>query len=112
DPEWQGISLVPVANGVGGYATMSFSSQYENFHAGRIGHWKVKLAGTGAPHVFDLAKDPDGRKDLVGTASAGGGTRVVMDPMWLLRNWNGEWKKAQWGNAADVSSRFASDLGE
>lgn len=113
DPEWQGMSLVPVANGQGaGYPWMSSSSQYENSHAGRIGHWKAKLMGTGQPHVYDLAKDPDERNDLYGKASAEIGTRTVLDPLWTLRQWNVEWKKAQWGNASDVSSRFASDLGE
>jgi len=112
DPEWQGISLIPVANGQGGYPWMSFSSQYENMHAGRIGHWKVKLMGTGQPHVYDLAKDSDEKTDVYGKASAEIGARTLLDPMWILRQWNVEWKKAQWGNAADVSSRFASDLGE
>jgi arylsulfatase A-like enzyme len=112
DPEWQGASLIPLANGVGGYPLMSFSSQYENSHAGRIGHWKLKLMGTGTPHLYNLAKDPDERDDLFGKASAEIGARLLLDPMWMLRNWNVEWKKAQWGNAADVSSRFASDLGE
>jgi arylsulfatase A-like enzyme len=112
DPEWQGISLIPVANGQGGYPWMSFSSQYENSHAGRIGHWKVKLMGTGTPHVYDLTKDGDEKNDVYGKASAEIGARTVMDPMWILRQWNVEWKKAQWGNASDVSSRFASDLGE
>jgi arylsulfatase A-like enzyme len=112
DPEWQGTSLIPVANGVGGYPDMSFSSQYENSHAGRIGHWKAKLMGTGQPRVWDLAKDPDERKDLYGTPSAEIGTRLLLDPMWILRTWNVEWKKSQWGNAADVSGRFAADLGE
>jgi arylsulfatase A-like enzyme len=112
DPEWQGMSLIPVANGLGGYPTMSFSSQYENSHAGRIGHWKLKLMGTGAPRLYNLAKDPDERDDLWGKSSAEIGARLLLDPMWTLRNWNVEWKKAQWGNAADVSSRFASDLGE
>jgi arylsulfatase A-like enzyme len=112
DPEWQGASLIPLANGVGGYPLMSFSSQYENSHAGRIGHWKLKLMGTGTPHLYNLAKDPDERDDLFGKASAEIGARLLLDPMWMRRNWNVEWKKAQWGNAADVSSRFASDLGE
>ncbi|MEO8842492.1 MAG: sulfatase [Kofleriaceae bacterium] len=112
DPEWQGISLIPVANGQGGYPWMSFSSQYENMHAGRIGHWKVKLMGTGQPHVYDLVKDSDEKNDVYGKASAEIGARSLLDPMWILRQWNVEWKKAQWGNAADVSSRFASDLGE
>ncbi|HEY0254323.1 MAG TPA: hypothetical protein VGC41_22500, partial [Kofleriaceae bacterium] len=112
DPEWQGMSLVGLANGQGGYPLMSFSSQYENMHAGRIGHWKVKLMGTGQPHVYDLAKDGDEKSDVYGKASAEIGARSLLDPMWILRTWNVEWKKAQWGNAADVSSRFASDLGE
>ncbi len=113
DPEWQGTSLVPLANGVGtGYPLMSFSSQYESAHAGRIGRWKLKLLGTGAPRLYDLAKDPDERKDLYGTAAGAVAQRMVMDPMLLLRNWNVEWKKAQWGNAAVASNRFASDLGE
>lgn len=112
DPEWQGMSLVPLANGQGGYPLMSSSSQYENMHAGRIGHWKVKLMGTGVPHVYDLAKDADEKTDVYGKPSAEIGARSVLDPMWMLRNWNVEWKKAQWGNASDVSSRFASDLGE
>jgi arylsulfatase A-like enzyme len=112
DPEWQGMSLIPLANGAGGYPLMSFSSQYENSHAGRIGHWKLKLMGTGAPRLYNLAKDPDERDDLWGKPSAEIGARLLLDPMWMLRNWNVEWKKAQWGNAADVSSRFASDLGE
>jgi arylsulfatase A-like enzyme len=113
DPEWQGTSLIPLANGAaGGYPWMSFSSQYESAHAGRIGHWKVKLLGPNAPRVYDLAKDPEERKDLWGTREAEIGTRLVMDPLWILRQFNVEWKKAQWGNAADVSNRFAADLGE
>ena len=112
DPEWQGMSLIPLANGGGGYPLMSFSSQYENSHAGRIGHWKVKLMGTGQPHLYDLAKDAAEKTDIYGKASSEIGARSLLDPMWMLRQWNVEWKKAQWGNAADVSSRFASDLGE
>ncbi|MBV8758588.1 MAG: sulfatase [Deltaproteobacteria bacterium] len=112
DPEWQGQSLIPLANGAGGYPLMSFSSQYENGHAGRIWPWKLKLMGTGAPRLYNLAKDPDERNDLWGKASAEVGARLLLDPMWMLRTWNVEWKKSQWGNAADVSSRFASDLGE
>ncbi|MBA3540917.1 MAG: sulfatase, partial [Deltaproteobacteria bacterium] len=112
DPEWQGMSLVPIANGAGGYNLMSSSSQYENHHGARIGHWKLKLGGTGDPRVYNLTKDAREDKDLWGTPAANIGTRLVMDPMWLLRHWNVEWKKAQWGNAAAVSSRFAADLGE
>lgn len=110
DPEWQGQSLVNLANGGGGYPLMSFSSRYELGHAARIGHWKAHLMATGSPKIYDLAKDKGEKTDLWGKAAIG--TRLVLDPAWILRTWNSEWKKSQWGNAAAVSGRFAADLGE
>lgn len=112
DPEWQGQSLIGLANGQVGYPLMASSSQYENFHGGRIGNWKIRVAGTGKPELYDLAKDNAERKDLYGTPGSAIPSRLLLDPMWLLRSWNVEWKKSQWGNAAAVSSRFAADLGE
>jgi arylsulfatase A-like enzyme len=112
DPEWQGMSLIGLANGAHAYTLLATSSQYENFHGGRIGNWKIRLAGTGAPQLYNLAKDKGERKDLWGTPSIGIVARMLLDPMWLFRGWNVEWKKAQWGNPAVVSSRFAADLGE
>lgn len=111
-PEWQGQTLLPLANGRGGYPTMSFSSQYENSHVGRIGPWKVKLMATGTPEAYNLTTDPDERRDVFGTANGYIGARMVLDAMWLLRQHNAEWKKAQWGNAANVSGRFAADFSE
>ncbi len=110
DPEWQGQSLIPLANGQVVYPTMSFGSKYELGHGGRIGHWKGMLMSAGSPKVYDLAKDKNEMKDLYGSAHIG--TRLMLDPMWTLRQWAVEWKKSQWGNAANVSSRFAADLGE
>ncbi len=110
DPEWQGQSLIPLANGQTVYPQLAFGSKYENGHGGRIAHWKGMLASAGTPKVFDLAKDKLETKDLYGSAHIG--TRLVLDPMWTLRQWAVEWKKSQWGNAANVSSRFAADLGE
>ncbi|MBA3460630.1 MAG: sulfatase [Deltaproteobacteria bacterium] len=110
DPEWQGQSLIPIANGAGGYPLMSFSSRYELSHVARIGHWKASLMATGAPKVYDLKKDKGEKTDVYGKAAIG--TRLVLDPAWLLRTWNAEWKKSQWGNPAAVSGRFAADLGE
>jgi arylsulfatase A-like enzyme len=112
DPEWQGMSLVSLANGAGGYPLMSFSSQYENSHGGRIGHWKLRLIGTQTPRLYNLVKDPEEHSDLWGKASSEIGARLLLDPMWLLRSWNVEWKKSQWGNPAAVTNRFAADLGE
>ncbi len=110
DPEWQGASLLPLAQGADEYPLLATSSAYENTHTGRIGHWKLQLTGGGTPHLWDLAKDPDERKDVFDTAHIG--ARLLLDPMWMLRAYNIEWNKAQWGNPATVSSRFAADLGE
>ncbi len=112
DPEWQGMSLVGLANGGGGYPLMSVVSQYENAHGGRIGHWKIKVIGTQTPKLYDLSKDAGEHNDVWGKPSSQIGARLLLDPMWLLRTWNVEWKKSQWGNAAAVTNRFAADLGE
>jgi arylsulfatase A-like enzyme len=112
DPEWQGASLIGLANGAGGYPLLSVSSQYENAHGGRIGHWKLKIIGTQTPRLYNLAADPGEHNDVWGKSATQIAARLLLDPMWLLRNWNVEWKKSQWGNAASVTSRFAADLGE
>jgi arylsulfatase A-like enzyme len=112
DPEWQGASLIPLANRQQVYPQLSVASQYENFHAGWLGHWKLRIAGGGTPDLFNLAKDPNEKKDLWGDKSAAIGARLMLDAMWMFRQWNVEWKKSQWGNPAVVTSRFAADLGE
>ena len=110
DAEWQGASLVPLANGQVVYPQLAMSSQYENFHGGRLGPWKIRLAGPNPPKLFNLGKDPAEKKDVY--ASSPLAARVLVDAMWMLRAYNVDWKKAAWGSAADVTSRFAADLGE
>ena len=78
----------------------------------RLGDWKVRISGGSNLRVYDLATDPDEMKNLVGDAAASIGGRTVLDPLWLLRSYNKEWNKSVWGNAANVSPRFAQDLGE
>lgn len=113
DAEWQGQSLLPLSWGVGGgYPRMSMTSMYEDSHGARIGHWKVRINGGSNLRVFDLARDPEEMKNVAGEASAAIGARLVLDPLWLLRTYNKEWKKSQWGNAANVTARFAQDMGE
>lgn len=113
DAEWQGQSLLPLSWGVGGgYPRMSMTSMYEDSHGARIGHWKVRINGGSNLRVFDLGRDADEMKNLAGDPSAAIGARLVLDPLWMLRTHNLEWKKSQWGNAANVTARFAQDLGE
>ncbi len=110
DAEWQGASLLPLAHGANVYPNLAVSSAYENMHVGRMGDWKLQLKGGASPRLWNLAKDPDEKKDMFGSAAIP--ARLLLDPMWLHRSYNVEWKKSQWGNPASVSSRFAADLGE
>jgi arylsulfatase A-like enzyme len=113
DPEWQGASLIPLAGGVGrGYPRLSVASMFEDEHGPRLAQWKADVRGTSAPKIYDLAHDPGELKDLWGDGKAEVGARFVLDPTWMLRTFNLDWKKARWGNAANVSAQFASDLGE
>ena len=100
-------------HGVGGdYPLMSFSSKYENGHAGRIGHWKLVLAGPNPPKLYDLTTDPDEHADRDGRADSAIAARLLLDPMWILRQWNADWRRSAWGNASNVSPAFATALGE
>jgi arylsulfatase A-like enzyme len=113
DPEWQGESLIPLAGGVGrGYPRLSVASMFEDEHGPRLAQWKADVRGTSSPKIYDLAHDPGELTDLWGDAHAEIGARFVLDPTWMLRTLNLDWKKARWGNAANVSAHFASDLGE
>jgi len=113
DPEWQGQSLVPLGQGVGaGYPRLSMSSRYEISHGARLAQWKVTVDGGTKTRVYDLAADPGEMKDISSDPAAAIGARAVLDPLWMLRAYNMEWKKSQWGNPANVTARFAQDLGE
>jgi arylsulfatase A-like enzyme len=108
--EWQGQSLIGLTAGPR-YATLAFNSQYEDKHAGRIGRWKVRTSGSGSSAVYDVWGAPDEMKEAEGQGAEIGG-RLVSDALWMLRQWNLEWKKATWGNPANVTPAFAESMGE
>jgi arylsulfatase A-like enzyme len=112
DDEWQGTSLVAAAHGVHAYAGLTSSSGYELEHGARIGAWKLRLAGAADPALFHLADDPHETKNVFGTPAGAIGGRLVLDAMSLLRAHHAAWKKSRWGNAGNVTPRFAADLGE
>jgi len=111
DKEWQGESLVPLANGVGaGYPRMMMSSQYEGAHAVRMGPWKLRVAGGAKPQLFNLEDNPNETKDVVDDEYVA--RRFLDDPLWLLRVNNDAWRKSRWGNPSNVTPQFAADMGE
>ncbi len=109
--QWQGESLVPLAQGVGrGYPRMSFASQFEHTHAGRIGRWKVRAVGKGGEQLFDVKTDHFERRNLMDKRPIE--YRLVADPLFLLRMHNAAWKKRTWGNPANTRAGFPEASGE
>lgn len=112
DPEWQGVSLVGVANSGDVYPGLASASEFELHHGGRVGRWKLVLDGLKAPTLYQITDDPYEKKDLFGAAGGLVGGRLVLDAMLLLRAQHAAWTKARWGNPANVGPEFAADAGE
>jgi arylsulfatase A-like enzyme len=111
DDEWQGESLVPLAQGVGrGYPRLSMASQYEGAHAGRLAGWKLRAPGGAKPDLYHVAEDRNETHNVVDREPIA--HRFVADALWLLRAYNAEWKKPRWGNPANVKAAFPAAFGE
>ncbi len=111
DAEWQGESLLALANDVnGGYARMIMASQYENAHVVNMGGWKLRVAGASKPRLYNLRANPDEKTDVVDSEPVP--LRLLLDGLWILRANNKAWKKTRWGNPANVTAQFAADMGE
>ncbi len=106
DPAWQGESLIPIANGIGtGYPDMAMSSQYEEAHTVRIGDWKYEYGRHGA-ELYDVGTNPDEKTEVAAKDPIA--YQMMSDAFWLLRTWNADWKKSEWGSAANVTPAFAA----
>jgi arylsulfatase A-like enzyme len=103
---WQGQSLLPLANGVGqDYPRMSFASQYEEAHTARVRNWKYEYGRSGA-ELFDLKAEPLEKTNLADNKPYA--YQMMSDAFWMLRMWNRDWKKSEWGNALNVTPEFAA----
>jgi len=89
---------------------MSFASQYEDKHVARMMSWKIQVGGAGTPVLYDLAKDPEERKNVAKQSPFA--ARMLADVYWPMRAYNKEWRKWKWGNAANVRPAFAKHFGE
>src|SRR5262249_27952067 len=98
----------PLANGIGrGYPRPSISSQYENWHAMRLGDWKLKAGGDQAK-LFDVKHDYYEKTDLVEKRPIE--RRFVTDAFATFLVYQSKWKKSRWGVASNESAQFAADL--
>jgi arylsulfatase A-like enzyme len=107
----QGMSLIPLAQGVGqGYPRPAIASQYEFAHAMRLGGWKVRVAGTGVPLLYDMKNDPMEKTDLATKRPFE--RRFMADALSTFLVYQRDWKKVRWGVASNASPLLASDLGD
>ena len=92
-----------------GYPRPSIASQYETAHAMRLADWKVRVAGTAIPQLYHVEKDPLEKSDL--TDSRPIERRFLTDVLSTFLVNQKQWKKAKWGNPANVKPAFAADQG-
>jgi arylsulfatase A-like enzyme len=108
DDQWQGQSLLPLANGANrDYPRMSFASQYEEAHAARVDRWKYHYGRRGA-ELFDIVAEPAEKKEI--SSSKPIAFQMMSDSFWIMRSWNKRWRKSEWGNALNVTSKFAAAI--
>jgi arylsulfatase A-like enzyme len=108
-PEWQGESLIALAQGMGrGYPRPAFVSQYEDAHAMRLGGWKIIAKKSGALKLYHVVKDPLEKEDLVDSRPYE--RRFVTDAMSTFLLYQKDWKKRRWGVASNQSRFFGDDL--
>jgi arylsulfatase A-like enzyme len=107
--EAQGVSLLPLAQGVGrGYPRGGVATQAETAHALRLFGWKARAGASGVPQVYHLDEDPGERRDLADTRPLE--RRYLTDVLSMFVLHHGEWRKSRWGFAANVSAQMADDL--
>ncbi|HJZ86158.1 MAG TPA: sulfatase [Polyangia bacterium] len=108
-PDWQGESLLPVAQGEGAdYPRPSIASQYELAHAMRLGSYKVWVSGTGASQLYDIAADPGETRDI--QAAHPLARRWLTDAFSTFLIFQKQWRKARWGVASNHKPALPQDL--
>ena len=110
--EWQGESLIPVIDDPQPPPRLISAFLGDGARAGIVGDAKL-IVGSGrgleAQRFFDLAADPGEAKERL--ASGGIGLRIVRAAMAWESGEEGRWRRARWGNGADLRPAFARDHG-
>ncbi|MCC6995155.1 MAG: sulfatase [Deltaproteobacteria bacterium] len=104
-PEWQGMSLVGLMQGVGrGYPTAAVTTQYDFAHSMRVGRWKLRVGGKGDSQLHDIPSDPFEMKDVVDQEPEA--RRLMTDAMSLYLVRRKQWKRGVWGTPSNLTARF------
>ncbi|MBI4508576.1 MAG: sulfatase [Deltaproteobacteria bacterium] len=105
----QGESLIPLAQGVGrGYPRPSIASQYEFAHGMRLAGWKVRVAGSGVPALYEIDKDPYEKNDRATERPIE--RRMLTDVLSTFLVYQRDWRKSRWGVPSNATPLFAADL--
>lgn len=104
-PEWQGMSLVGLMQGVGrGYPTAAITTQYDFAHSMRVGRWKLRAGSKGDTDLHDIPSDPFEMNDVAATQPEA--HRLMTDAMSLYLGLRKQWKRGLWGTPSNLSAGF------
>jgi arylsulfatase A-like enzyme len=105
----QGMSLLPLANGVGrGWVRPSYTSMYEYAHTMRLGRWKIRVPRVGEPFVHDFKEDPTELKDFARERPFE--RRMLTDALAMFLATRTSWKKSHWGVVTNLTAEGATAL--
>jgi arylsulfatase A-like enzyme len=105
----QGMSLLPLANGVGrGWVRPSYTSMYEYAHTMRLGRWKIRVPRVGPPFVHDFQEDPTELKNFADERPFE--RRMLTDALAMFLATRTSWKKQSWGVVTNLTQAGALAL--
>ena len=110
---WQGASLVPIIDDPQPPPRLVVSYLGDGSRAAIVGDYKLIVGPVGGragwEQLFDLARDP---RETVNLAERGGvALRIVRTALLWQQQAEGRWKRARWGDGANLAAAFALDHG-
>lgn len=110
--EWQGESLLPVIDDPQPPPRLVTAYLGDGARAAIVGDAKLVIGsgrGLEAQHFFDLGSDPGETRDRL--AEGGIALRIARTALAWESGEEGRWRRARWGNGADLRPAFARDRG-
>ena len=103
----QGMSLLPLAQGIGrGYPRAAFTSHYELDHALRVERFKLLSLRHGPARLYDLGSKAGERKPARRPLAR----RWLTDLLSTFLVYQDRWRQARWGGAANHRAALPRDL--
>jgi arylsulfatase A-like enzyme len=106
DPRMQGASLVPLARFGAGAPRRIVASEYGRSYAVRGGRWRYVVGYDGAGALYDVAADPDERREV--SAQAPIALRYLRGAAGLFLAHRTAWRTASWGTLGELAMTASS----